>query len=359
MITGGGLSKDVFLYMPSENKAIKKAKMNLIKKEHAMVALGDKIYTLGGYDGDEGAFFSKCEVYDIVKDKWKFIADMHRAKCAFAATKLSPTEIFVCGGYDGGFDRLSSIEIYDSTKDQWTLLGLELPVNLSNNACVCVEEGKVLILGGGRNHGFSNQVYLYNREENTVTQVTKMTTGRDLRNKIINYNDQVYAIGVSYVLIKGTNGTAERFCWGEKKWFQLSRYIHLLNDCLDSWSCALVYEKLPISSSKFQGGFNPNSLPGRHSLQQMIEEQAELGLANDDNLEESFVVAGDDGYEQIDWDIFEDRPEFEYQNRYLPHLRQFRLNQENQPNSYPNEGLGINQEDYDNDFDSDYDSDLY
>ena len=51
LITGGGISDRTYLFVPSELKVKRMASMKLIKKEHTSIAIGSKVYVLGGYDG--------------------------------------------------------------------------------------------------------------------------------------------------------------------------------------------------------------------------------------------------------------------------------------------------------------------
>ena len=83
---------------------------------------------------------------------------MNVAKCAFAATKLSDHQIFVCGGYDGEI-RVSSMEIYDETNNTWTLLEDKLSIAIANSACCSIFDHQVILLGGGSDSGFSKDVY--------------------------------------------------------------------------------------------------------------------------------------------------------------------------------------------------------
>lgn len=95
--------------------------MKKIRKEHSTVMVNGKVYALGGYDGEQARFLSECEVYDVTKDEWSIISSMNKAKCAFAATAVNNDTIFVCGGYDGE-NRLRSIELYKIKEDVWETL---------------------------------------------------------------------------------------------------------------------------------------------------------------------------------------------------------------------------------------------
>ena len=89
LITGGGISKKALLFSPVELTIKRVAPMQLFKKEHTSIAIKDRVYVLGGYDGDRSVFLNECEVYDVAKNKWHLAAPMKRAKCAFAATKVN------------------------------------------------------------------------------------------------------------------------------------------------------------------------------------------------------------------------------------------------------------------------------
>jgi hypothetical protein len=128
------------------------------------------------------------------------IAPMNVAKCAFAATKLSEKLVFVCGGYDGN-SRVDTMEIYDVDLDVWSIINQKLDVKMSNSACCSPNSKEVIILGGGTNQGFSKEVYKFNIDTGEMDICTKMENGRDLRNKVILLNNQVYTIGVSDSLL--------------------------------------------------------------------------------------------------------------------------------------------------------------
>jgi hypothetical protein len=89
LITGGGISKKAFILNPREMNIKKVASMKLRKKEHSSICIKNKVYVIGGYDGDRSIFLAECEIYDVVKNEWTMAAPMKRAKCAFAATKVN------------------------------------------------------------------------------------------------------------------------------------------------------------------------------------------------------------------------------------------------------------------------------
>lgn len=88
-ITGGGISKKALIFNPVELTIKRVASMQLFKKEHTSICIKDKVYVLGGYDGDRSVFLNECEVYDVTRNQWDMASPMKRAKCAFAATKVN------------------------------------------------------------------------------------------------------------------------------------------------------------------------------------------------------------------------------------------------------------------------------
>ena len=89
LITGGGISNVAAIFSPYDMKVRRVASMTLPKKEHCSVAIKDKVYTMGGYDGGRNVFLNSVEVYDVATDEWRLVAPMKKAKCSFAACKVN------------------------------------------------------------------------------------------------------------------------------------------------------------------------------------------------------------------------------------------------------------------------------
>jgi N-acetylneuraminic acid mutarotase len=148
--------------------------------------------------------------------------------------------IFIFGGYDG-VQRLASIEKYEPDMDTWTVLDVSLRFPLSNCACFSPKWNQILVLGGGFSNGFSFQVECLDISRSSWKSFSKMSEGRDLRNKIAYFENQAYCIG-------GYNSKAEKLDLNTEEWIQLPNYI--INDNLDAWSSALIYSLEPIQDNK-------------------------------------------------------------------------------------------------------------
>ena len=182
--------------------------MSQMRKEHAAVINGNFVYVMGGYDGVQSMFLNCCEVYNIATNEWAFFAPMNISKCAFSATIVNRNFIYTFGGYDGQ-NRLQSIERYHILDGSWELLKIKLQFPLSNCACFCAENNKVVLFGGGFSSGFSPYVELIDVVTCEWKSLPIMNEGRDLRNKVVYVDDLAYAVG-------GLNQKVEKFNYAKK-----------------------------------------------------------------------------------------------------------------------------------------------
>ena len=186
--------------------------------------------------------------------------------------------IFACGGFEGE-RRLDVMEVYDVNKDEWTLIEVRLPVRLSNHACISVEDNKVLIVGGGTSDGHSTDIYNIELTTKTVSRFAKMSTGRDLRNKIVCHNDEVFTVGGNMYC------TSEKLCLSTKKWTALKEYASLIGEPLDSWFSTLVLENPLLSLRSSDAMFRvvdpipeePRPIRGRFGVNDYPFEESESG----------------------------------------------------------------------------------
>lgn len=81
-----------------------------------VAALNNKLYACGGYDGE--SFLSSVEMYDPLKDEWTTIASMN-VKRSRVALVSNFGKLWAIGGYDGE-SNLSTVEVYDPNTNTWT-----------------------------------------------------------------------------------------------------------------------------------------------------------------------------------------------------------------------------------------------
>ena len=135
-----------------------------------------------------------------------------------------------------------------------------------------------MILGGGSVDGFSLDIYQFSLDTREIKVSTRMQAGRDLRNKVFAYNDEVYVVGGC----KSCSG--EKINLNTQQWTNLKHYSTLVNDPLDSWYLALVYQNPLLQAREQDSMFRiSEKLPALETHYQ-AEYMAE---AQDDELEEN------------------------------------------------------------------------
>jgi len=101
-------------YDKSTNTWHKIASMNIARSGVGVVALGNKIYAIGGYDGK--THLNSVEEYNPDSNKWKVLSPMVTPRCAHGCIALNGY-IYVFGGFNGKF--LDSVERYDPYIKSW------------------------------------------------------------------------------------------------------------------------------------------------------------------------------------------------------------------------------------------------
>lgn len=269
-----------------------------MRKEHSAVICESTVYVMGGYDGQQSSFLSLCEKFDVEKNVWKSFSPMNIAKCAFSACVVNRKFIYTFGGYDGQ-KRLDTIERYDLLEEHWELLKIKLRFPLSNCACFSPYMNKVVIFGGGFSSGFSHYVEMIDVESGEWKGLPKMKEGRDLRNKVVYVDGSAYAIG-------GLNKKCEKLQVSKRKWLPIPDYI--INDNLDSWSCALMFTPNDEFTEKDMEDFEYDSSDHEQVNSEEEEEEADPAFANVDKIEEKEENSfGSDNEELMNYESEEKR----------------------------------------------------
>ena len=178
--------------------------MNLIKKDHATVLLGDLVYTIGGYNEKNDTCLQSCEAYEVSSDTWRMVWAMNTRRSKHAATKLTDTKILVSGGLNFP-EPLSDIEIYDSEIDTWTRFPMQLTIGLVDHCCACYAKGKIVILGGvNQSQGRFNEVVYRIDLKNRKLKKSGLSKGKPIkfgaRNRIYLHDECIYVAGVTIYL---------------------------------------------------------------------------------------------------------------------------------------------------------------
>ena len=86
-----------------------------------MAVLNGYLYAAGGHDApasqDCSKQFNSMERYDPHSDQWTLLASMNNCRDAVGMTSLGD-KLYSVGGYDG-VTYLDAVEAYDADKDEW------------------------------------------------------------------------------------------------------------------------------------------------------------------------------------------------------------------------------------------------
>ncbi|MBN1409614.1 MAG: chitobiase/beta-hexosaminidase C-terminal domain-containing protein [Spirochaetales bacterium] len=127
---------------------IQKASMPAARCNHAMVAVGDYIYVIGGFNSG-GVATDTTYRYDTINNTWSTMtATLNTARARHAAAVVG-TKIYVFGGYDAGDNFIGTIEELDTiaSTPSWTTKTAVLnPVRADLAACTV--SGTVYLMGG-------------------------------------------------------------------------------------------------------------------------------------------------------------------------------------------------------------------
>ena len=116
----------------------------------AVVASGNKIYAIGGYNS-EGCS-DVMEVYDIINNEWSRGESMSVARRGAAAVVFDGN-IYVIGGKNDSGEYLSTVEKYNIDSGQWETISAQLKYPRAYLGAEVIN-GKIYALGGfnGKSH---------------------------------------------------------------------------------------------------------------------------------------------------------------------------------------------------------------
>ena len=141
--------------------------MSVPRDQHASVAVGDKIFVMGGYRCGKNV-----EAYDTKKKKWSNMSSMKELRYGFGAL-VANDKIYAIGGkteFKGEntgreyHRHLNTMEVYDPTNDEWTLAKEKMRNRRYGNSVVQAAS-KIIVLGGCDEENFVKAVEAYDLKE--------------------------------------------------------------------------------------------------------------------------------------------------------------------------------------------------
>ena len=116
----------------------------------AAVTMGKYIYLIGGKSIQERTEVKTVQRYDVEKQSWSSVADMHEPRSKLTAVNYKNKYIFVFGGIDGSSHRecLKTVERYDPLVDRWSYVtSMHQP---RSSAFAFLHNERIYVIGGER-----------------------------------------------------------------------------------------------------------------------------------------------------------------------------------------------------------------
>ena len=170
----------VLAYDPALDSWCEVASMATERCAHGAVALGDKLYVMGGRTKGKDMSLAEAEVFDPKADGWQPLPSMPTARNRLAAVAVAG-KVYAIGGLDIDGKSCNAVEVYDPLSGAWTQVA-SLPVARSSHTAAVVD-GKIYVLGGV-NHDSekvaTGRVEMYDPAADSWQQMAAMPTARDL-----------------------------------------------------------------------------------------------------------------------------------------------------------------------------------
>ncbi len=175
-----------------------------------------------------------CQVFDVMKMKWKLTGTLKVPRYFHTTTKLMDGRVLVTGGYSGA-NFTNTCEIYDPVLEKWNLTDT-MKEYRANHCALLLKNGKVLVFGG-----YCSTIELFDPATNKWAIVGNVTAA-EVKGTIIN-NDQ-------YVLY--IDGPTKYSCgWGI---ISLEDYSRKYFKLFDSWVYGQALTKLDENRVLIAGG---------------------------------------------------------------------------------------------------------
>ena len=166
-----------FKYSWSEKEPMPEARADC-----SSAVVDGKLYVFGGYakvNNGKVDVRQNTYVYDPMSDSWTEKASVPGNHTYVATSCAYDTKVYVFGGLDSNSVSYKALYIYDTVNDSWST-GADFPVTEGFSSASAVEyNGKIFVIGGGRDGNPSGNVTVYDPLTDTYdTSRTPMPTPR-------------------------------------------------------------------------------------------------------------------------------------------------------------------------------------
>ncbi|XP_046991984.1 kelch-like protein 10 [Schistocerca americana] len=168
----------------------------LARAYHGICVLKKLIYLIGGHDGRE--YFNSVKCYDPEKHEWSDRACMYHARSYVSVCIAGQSKELDCGdkiyaiGGNDGRNRLNSVERYDPSLNQWTMLH-DMQCARSDAGAATLND-KIYVAGGFNGTEVLDSVEIYDPETDSWTFIQELGVSRSGL-KLIANKGCLYALG--------------------------------------------------------------------------------------------------------------------------------------------------------------------
>jgi len=170
---GNGVLGDIWEYNPITKEWVEIIPNSVQKpadrSQHAAVIIGNKVYIIGGKDGN-GNPLSDCWRYDFATNNWQQFADMPSVTLYGHTAVTDGSNVYVYGGLKNGANLDPNIRIYNPGANSWTT---QMPTgNFYPTAhASTVQSGNIVYIFGGYSGYYESQCFKWNLTNHNFEQI--------------------------------------------------------------------------------------------------------------------------------------------------------------------------------------------
>ena len=189
---GAGAGNTSELYDPRSETWTITGPLNIARYSHtATLLLDGRVLVAGGTAG------SSAELYDPATGRWKLTSNMNASRAGHSATLLPAGQVLVAGG--GSSPTVASTELYDPALGLWQATG-SMNQDRGEHSATLLSNGKVLVAGGlhiptnGPIYSLSS-AELYDPGKGEWTLTAPLPIASDLLTGVMLPNQEVLVVG--------------------------------------------------------------------------------------------------------------------------------------------------------------------
>ncbi len=166
------------------------------RQNHTATLLNNGTVLIVGGQNEDGPV-ATVELYDPATNSFSQPTTLNIARYGHTATLLNDGRVLIAGGYDSTGAALSSVEIFDATGEDVTLLTSSLTTPRANHTATLLNNGQVLIAGGSDGTEVLNSTDIYDPSTNAISPGLNMVSERQNHAATLLNNGEVLIIAGS------------------------------------------------------------------------------------------------------------------------------------------------------------------